>query len=183
MPNSRQSDPWPEPDVLVRAWMHRIPDGGRLEFFDRQWQQLVYAVEGVLTVSTSEGIWVIPPNRAVWVPPGIPREARMSGSVSLRSLYFRPAAALPKRCQAVSVSPLARELIRFVAETAPLMTVRPKDRRIARVLLDQLVDLPTLPVLLPPPAFGRGSRSRRSSLQRCHIGGGRPLRRCFQAYA
>jgi quercetin dioxygenase-like cupin family protein len=44
---------------------HVIP----LHFHDRD--QIVYASRGVMTVQTEAGTWVVPPQRAVWIPAGI----------------------------------------------------------------------------------------------------------------
>src|SRR5215813_3532908 len=52
--------------------------------------QLVFASTGVMTVRTKQGIWVVPPLRAVWIPADTPHRVAMSGSVSLRTLYFLP---------------------------------------------------------------------------------------------
>ena len=41
-----------------------------LHFHDRD--QLIYASRGVMTVSTQQGLWVIPSLRAVWVPAHVP---------------------------------------------------------------------------------------------------------------
>src|SRR5690606_1729609 len=72
--------------------------------------QLVYASAGVLTVTTDKGIWVVPPQRAVWVPAAIEHQIRTSGRVSMRSLYITPDAApdLPTACCVVAVPPLLR---------------------------------------------------------------------------
>ena len=77
------------------------------------WHQLVYATQGVMTVRTPEGAWVVPAHRGVWVPADIEHSIEMSGHVSMRTLYVRPAVArsLPKRCLALNVPPLLRELI------------------------------------------------------------------------
>ena len=45
---------------------HVIP----LHFHDRD--QLVYGFQGVMSVATRAGIWVVPTLRAVWIPAGIP---------------------------------------------------------------------------------------------------------------
>src|SRR6266496_3755247 len=52
--------------------------------------QLVFASNGVMTVRTREGIWVVPPMRAVWIPALTPHSITMSGNVSMRTLYFLP---------------------------------------------------------------------------------------------
>ena len=35
--------------------------------------QLLFAMSGIMKVSTGEGTWVVPPSRAVWIPPGYRR--------------------------------------------------------------------------------------------------------------
>jgi mannose-6-phosphate isomerase-like protein (cupin superfamily) len=51
--------------------------------------QLVYASRGVMTVRTKDGIWVVPTDRAVWIPARIPHTITMSGIVAMRTLYLR----------------------------------------------------------------------------------------------
>src|SRR5271155_5826749 len=86
---------------------HLIP----LHFHDRD--QLVYASRGVMTVRTSDGTWVVPTYRAVWIPATVPHTITMSGTVAMRTLYLKPllARALPRDCCVVNVPPLLKELI------------------------------------------------------------------------
>src|SRR5208283_3594404 len=86
---------------------HVIPEHFHLE------DQLVYASRGVMTVRTSEGAWVVPPRRAVWIPARIPHSIVMSGAVSMRTLYLRArmVSRLPRTCCVVNVSSLLQELI------------------------------------------------------------------------
>src|SRR5579864_4238740 len=96
---------------------HVIP----LHFHDRD--QLVYASRGVMTVRTSDGTWVVPTYRAVWIPATVPHTITMSGTVAMRTLYLRPklARALPRCCCVVSVSPLLKELILHACSFPGLM--------------------------------------------------------------
>ena len=48
--------------------------------------QLLYAASGVVAVSTPQGAWVAPPERAVWIPGGTPHAVRMVGAVQTRSV-------------------------------------------------------------------------------------------------
>jgi quercetin dioxygenase-like cupin family protein len=48
--------------------------------------QLVYAISGVLVCTTRDATFVVPPQRALWVPSGVVHEARTRGHVSLRTL-------------------------------------------------------------------------------------------------
>src|SRR5213075_264799 len=52
--------------------------------------QLVFASSGVMTVQTGQGLWVVPPQRAVWIPSRTVHRITMSGAVSMRTLYFAP---------------------------------------------------------------------------------------------
>src|SRR5277367_6235733 len=75
--------------------------------------QLIFASRGVMTVRTRQGIWVVPPLRAVWIPAGTSHSVVMSGPVSMRTLYFLPGLArvVPRKCFVMNVSPLLKELI------------------------------------------------------------------------
>jgi AraC-like DNA-binding protein len=113
--------------------------------------QLVYASTGVLSVYTDEGIWVVPPERAVWVRRGVEHSIRMSGDVQMRTVYLDPdrVAGLPSACCVVNVSPLLRELIlRVVSCQQPYEEGGPIARA-AAVLVDELRAAPEAPLHLP----------------------------------
>ena len=40
-----------------------------------------------MLVSTREGTWAVPPQRAVWMSAGDTHEIRMAGAVAMRTLY------------------------------------------------------------------------------------------------
>jgi AraC-like DNA-binding protein len=60
---------------------------------------------------------------------------------------------MPRKCATVAVTPLARELISYVAEIGPLLRSRASDRRLTQVLLDQIRELSELPFHLPQTSF------------------------------
>ncbi len=122
--------------------------------------QLVYARTGVMTITTNRGAWVIPPNRAVWVPNGVEHRLRMSGRVEMRTLYFRHdvVSSLPRSCCVVAVSPLLRELILYVVAHGPLKRRTARGRRILDFLLDQMRQLAVLPLHVPWPTDPRARR-------------------------
>ena len=45
---------------------HVIPEHSHPE------DQLLFASSGVMTLSTKQGVWVVPPLRAVWIPADTP---------------------------------------------------------------------------------------------------------------
>ncbi|WP_395709546.1 AraC family transcriptional regulator [Reyranella sp.] len=75
--------------------------------------QLIYATAGTMRVSTGEAMWMVPPQRAVWMPAGIEHGIEMLDRVTMRTLYLRDdvAAGMPSACRVLPVSPLLRELI------------------------------------------------------------------------
>lgn len=115
--------------------------------------QLVYAARGVVTVDTQDATWVVPPQRAVWLPPAVEHRLRASGRVELRSLYVRPDAAsrMPKTCEVLEVTPLLRELIVRATELPLEYDERGPAGRLMRLVLDELAELPRLPYHLPMP--------------------------------
>ena len=42
---------------------------------------------------TPEAVWIAPPTRAVWLPPGVPHEIVMQGETAMRTLYIDPVTA------------------------------------------------------------------------------------------
>src|SRR5262245_51573192 len=102
--------------------------------------QLVFASQGVMTVTTKQGIWVVPPLRAVWIPANTLHTVATSGNVAMRTLYFLPgiAGTLPAKCFVINVSSLLRELILHACVMGKLKTVKPTQRRIIEIIVDQL---------------------------------------------
>ncbi len=118
--------------------------------------QLIYARSGVVSVTTESGTWVVPPNRAVWVPSMVEHATRSHGPVQFRTIFVRSDAArsLPPSCGVVEVSPLLRELILRLVELQG-HAVTAFAQRISELLLDELTFLPTEPLNLPMPSDQR----------------------------
>jgi AraC-like DNA-binding protein len=128
-------------------------------------QQLVYPSSGVLAISAAAGTWVVPPQRAVWIPAGVPHAHRAHGPVQLRTLAFSPSAAdpppaaadpppsaadppLPASPAVLEVSPLLREIIVALTGDGTPYTARQRTT-MEQVALDQLRRVGQLPVRLP----------------------------------
>ena len=144
----------------IAAMAKDFPHGYHIPVARHARGQLVYAVSGVMTVTTPHGTWVVPPQRAVWVPPGTDHQSRMSGDVRMRTLYLRADASriLPRRCCVVNVPPLLRELILAATEMPIAYDERGRDGRVMRLILDELCGASDLPLHLPRPADRRLAR-------------------------
>jgi AraC-like DNA-binding protein len=137
--------------------------------------QLLFASEGVMTVETDEGIWVVPPLRAVWIPAETSHGVAMSGSVSMRTLYLSPklCLSLPRRCLVINISSLLRELILHACSFSRLQKRVAAERRVIEMILDQLRIAESIPVQLPHP---RDPRARKlADLLRSNPSQQRPL--------
>src|SRR5580658_1229842 len=122
--------------------------------------QLLFASEGVMTVETNDGIWVVPPLRAIWIPAETSHGVAMSGSVSMRTLYLSPKLrrSLPRRCLVINISSLLRELILHACSFSRLQKRIAAERRVIEMILDQLSVAESIPVQLPHP---RDPRARK----------------------
>jgi AraC-like DNA-binding protein/quercetin dioxygenase-like cupin family protein len=97
----------------VAAMAKDFPSGFIIAPHTHPRAQLIFAAEGVMRVVTAEGAWVVPPQRAVWLPAGVEHEVHMHGDVAMRTLYIDPKAAPAsfKSCTVIEVSSLLRALI------------------------------------------------------------------------
>ena len=113
--------------------------------------QLIYAIRGVMVVSTSAGEWILPATRAIWVPADVEHSIRMVGPVAMRTLYIQPSAVreLPRDCAVVAVSALLRELILEATKVALPYRMRSRNGRLMVLLLDEIVQMRALPLSLP----------------------------------
>lgn len=116
--------------------------------------QLLFAVTGTMRVTTPDGAWIVPPLRAVWIPPGIEHGWLVSGTVSLRTLFIVPGAApfMPaEHCRVVEVSNLLRALILAAQEEAMEDWQNPRTILIRDLILDELSRAAEVPLRLPLP--------------------------------
>lgn len=122
--------------------------------------QLIYSVRGVLTCEVEDGVWIVPPQCAVWIPGDLPHSARGAGHTECYCLFVEPEAApdLPTFCCTVAVSPLLRELLLKAADFPEQYAAGGKEERLIATLLDQLAEAPVEDLHLPMP---RDARLRR----------------------
>jgi AraC-like DNA-binding protein len=139
--------------VVARA--SDYPAGFRVAPHRHDRAQLVFASAGVMAVTTAAGTWVVPPQRAVWVPAATGHEIRMHGGVSLRTLYVAPGAGLPETCRVITVSPLLRELILRAMEVPACYDETGPEGRVMALILDELRLSAAAPLYLPRPSDRR----------------------------
>src|SRR5215472_7519959 len=62
--------------------------GVRLDPHMHREAQLVYASSGTMQVTTPKGRWLVPPDRAVWVPARLVHAIDVLADIEMRTLYF-----------------------------------------------------------------------------------------------
>jgi AraC-like DNA-binding protein len=115
--------------------------------------QLLYAAEGVVTVDTTEGAWVVPPERAVWIPAGVAHAVTMVGAVSTRSIMVEPELGLrpSARCEVLAVSALLRSLLLAAADLPAEYDLAGRDGLVMALLAAEVSAAPVIPLAVPFP--------------------------------
>ncbi|GAA1971925.1 AraC family transcriptional regulator [Kitasatospora viridis] len=137
-----------EPQGAVRR---PLADRERVDWHYHEVNQLVAPGLGVLRVTTTQGSWVVPPHRAVWLPAGTPHTHQAYGPSELRCLVFQPRTN-PLRLTGPTVlvvTPLLHELIAVL--TGPGAPVGRPARTLEQAALDQLRPAPEPALALPLP--------------------------------
>jgi AraC-like DNA-binding protein len=152
----------------VIALGNDYPDGHVIPPHRHRRGQLLYGASGAVMVSTSEGTWVVPPQRGMWIPGGVEHQVLMLGAVNTRSIYLEPAdaAGMPDRCQVVGISHFMRSLL---AEALDLPVEYSPDSRagaLMALLQHEMRQLPVLPLALPMPAHPQFAKYCRHFLER-----------------
>lgn len=164
MSRKRQTADDPEDRILVRSLALGLPSGFQLDNHAHPWAQLLYATDGVLTVTVDaadgRGSWVVPSHRAAWIPGGVQHHLEATGSVRLRTLYLRPdvTLALPTSCCVMGVTPLLRELVLETIARGMLREDIASEQRLAGVLVDQLAGTSEVLLDLRMPHDARARR-------------------------
>jgi len=115
--------------------------------------QFLYAANGIMAVTTDAGRWIVPPERAVWIPAGVHHDVTALTAVGTRSLYVEPdeCPSLPLVCRVLGVSALVRQLL---LEAVDLPLDPPRGSRgdlILALLVGEIGNAPVLPLDAPFP--------------------------------
>ena len=158
--NSIPSDPV-EDIISIRrpivAMAKDFPSGHLISFHQHSRAQLLYASSGVMIVKTNNGIWVVPPLRAVWIPAHTRHQIEVSGHLSMRTLYIDPTffPGPSEGCCVIAVSPLLKELILYAVSLPRLYPLKGQEERLLTVILDQISNMSTAPLELQLPEDAR----------------------------
>ncbi|MGK3138659.1 helix-turn-helix transcriptional regulator [Pantoea trifolii] len=127
--------------------------------------QLLFATTGVMLVETADRRWVIPPQRALWIPPLMIHSYRLLSRTELRAVYVSRSLLSEcdefthsNRVHIINASPLVKELIAglFSAEYNAST-----ERKMALLLMEIICEAPSAATELPVPMDQRLFRAIR----------------------
>jgi AraC-like DNA-binding protein len=143
---------------VLHTLQREHPRGTYVEPHAHAWAQVLYAVQGVMWVEIGHEALVVPPQRAVWLPPDTPHSIKMMSAVRMRNLYLRPqdVIALNPRGEVFEVSPLLRQLIVVMAEEGDQRSEAYRDAAYRLIVLELLAaKRSALRIVLPTGADRR----------------------------
>ena len=142
----------------IGAMSKSFSDGSVIPLHEHERDQLLYAICGIMRLRTEREAWIVPPDRAVYIPAGTRHSVSMHGDVEMRTLYIASAGEQPRTLSVVAVSGLLRELILALSEEP--VAYQPGDRAglIARLIENELGRARELPLQVPLPRDPRLQR-------------------------
>lgn len=140
----------PTAERPVRLVARDLDASAVLARHDHHWGQVTFALDGVLRVTAGKVTWIVPPLRAIWIPPQLAHEVVILERSRLRVLYVFPDRTpfAGDQCEVIEVSNLLRALIVALQEVE---TGTPREAMIADLILDELVRSPAQPIRITLP--------------------------------
>ncbi|RWR32086.1 AraC family transcriptional regulator [Sinirhodobacter populi] len=118
--------------------------------------QLIHVSAGALTVMTRRARFVIPPQRAVWIEPGVEHRIASQAPFWLTTCYVEPGLVdVPDMVQAVAVDRLTDELLIAASSFGGDYPENGREARLVAVLLDRMPRLKPMDIYLPEPGDAR----------------------------
>lgn len=144
----------------VAAMAKSFADGHEIPLHHHRRDQLLYAVSGIMRVRTGAEAWIVPPDRAVYIPGGTEHSVSMRGAVEMRTLYLEPGAApgLPRAPAVIQVTDLLSALIVALIEEPLLYDEEGRGGAIAALIHSEIARAGRLSLVVPMPADPRLAR-------------------------
>jgi AraC-like DNA-binding protein len=118
---------------------------------EHDWPQLLYASSGVMAVETANGSWIVPPQRAIWLPSRSWHVTRMLTEVQLASLYLRRTQGSPANCEILEIGPLMREMLVAAIDVDFSGPLNRREKSLAALIDEELAIAPRGGSPIPMP--------------------------------
>ena len=141
----------PTRERQLRCKLRPMKAAQRIEPHRHAWAQVAMSSTGVIRMTAGHGTYLVPPSRALWVPPDVEHAVSVVDDAEIRTLYVHPSArflrdgsALPTpfamwpECRVLEVSPLLRELVVHLDVEPGAGPATERERRLGDLVLDEL---------------------------------------------
>jgi AraC-like DNA-binding protein len=145
----------PSAERPVRAKVRQLAADTQVMPHSHPWAQVAISTTGVIRLTVDRGTYIVPPSRALWIPPGVEHAVTMVEDADLRTLYFyqprgrcgpgvpRHEEAAWRQCRVLEVSDLLRALVRELPTTpddgpTPTPDERTRERHLNALVLGEL---------------------------------------------
>ena len=144
----------------VRVRARSLSADTHFELHRHPWGQLAYCATGIVQVMVApedEGLqavtFIVPPSRAVWIPPNTRHAVTVREAAELRTLYIHAQArhCAEMSCRMIRVSPLLRELVQAMDADTRRASEPARDRLLSDLVLDELAHADTQQLGVPLP--------------------------------
>jgi len=147
-----------EGGIIAEAW--DLPRGYISQKHMHDETQLLFSTAGVMRVITDDGLWTLPPQRALWIPANVNHETHVQNAIQMRTLYIDPKLVNDffQSCTVINITGLLREMILRSVEVHHLHKRCPFKSHLSRLLLAEIKASEVAPLLLPMPQDPRARR-------------------------
>ncbi|WOB06281.1 helix-turn-helix transcriptional regulator [Piscinibacter gummiphilus] len=152
----------PTAEHPVRAKMRRLAADTHIDPHSHPWGQLAFSVTGVIRMTATQSTYIVPPSRAVWIPPHVEHMVNVVEDAEIRTLYLHQddrhigpeIDAGPDspwhQCRVIEVSSLLRELVMHLGvepgALSPGHRPEPREHHIIALVLDELRRAQQVPI-------------------------------------
>lgn len=144
----------------VRAKLRWLAGDTQVMPHSHPWAQVAISTTGVIRLTVSDGTFIVPPSRALWIPAGVEHSVAMVEHADLRTLYFYqppdhcgpqaldganpyPDSHAWRQCRVLEVSSMLRALVREMPTTPDggttlTATERVREQHLSALICDEL---------------------------------------------
>ncbi|KZN35411.1 hypothetical protein N474_20965 [Pseudoalteromonas luteoviolacea CPMOR-2] len=128
-----------------------MPEWEHVQEHSHAWGQLTYINNGVMTIFTPQGTFVIPPQQALWIPPNVAHETYCRYGGHFRSVYIdqKYESLLGNTAKSLVVNDLLKAMILEICTWPEDYTLDEKTHRFIDVFIDRLELAPTSDFFIP----------------------------------
>jgi AraC-like DNA-binding protein len=132
-------DAWtPTPARPLRAKLRRLAGDTRVEPHSHPWGQVAMSDTGTIRMTAENSTFLVPPSRALWIPPDVEHVVTTVDDADIRTLYLHPAAMRWHGCRVIEVSRLLRELVLHLDVAPGSAPTTPREQHLSALILDEL---------------------------------------------